>query len=111
MKRAVAEASAFIVTEQLPWPEQAPSQPAKTVPCAGSAVSVTALASTKVALQVAGQSIPAGAEVTRPAPVTATESACLELPALGDPLDPPQATPRAHMTAMNDPVFPIMDSP
>jgi hypothetical protein len=49
-------------------PEQAPDQPAKTEPGAGVAVSVTCVPVVKLAAQVDPQSMPAGAEVTRPAP-------------------------------------------
>jgi hypothetical protein len=41
LKVAVTDVAAFIVTEQVPVPEQAPLQPAKVEPPAGAAVSVT----------------------------------------------------------------------
>jgi hypothetical protein len=41
LKVAVTEVAAFIVTEQVPVPEQAPLQPANVDPPAGLAVSVT----------------------------------------------------------------------
>jgi hypothetical protein len=60
------------VNAQLPAPEQpAPLQPAKTEPAFGAAASVTTVPRSQFAVQVAPQSIPAGAEVTVPAPVQA----------------------------------------
>jgi hypothetical protein len=41
VKVAVTDRAAFIVTVQVPVPEQAPLQPVKFVPVAGVAVSVT----------------------------------------------------------------------
>src|SRR6058998_3439071 len=68
LKVAVTEAAAFIVTEQVPVPEQAPLQPANVDPPAGLAVSVTGVPELYEAEQVAPQLIPAGFEVTVPLP-------------------------------------------
>ena len=72
---AVTAVAAFIVTMQLPVPEHAPLHPAKLVPDAGVAVSVTIVPLLKFAVQVPGQLIPPGLLVTAPPPVTVTDSA------------------------------------
>ena len=68
---AVTDFDAFMVTEQVPVPVQAPLQPANMEPEAGLAVRVTAVPVLKLALQVPGQSIPLGLLVTVPDPVPA----------------------------------------
>ena len=72
---AVTDCALFIVTMQLPVPVQAPLHPAKLVPPAGVAVSVTMVPLLKFAVQVPGQLIPPGLLVTVPPPVTVTDSA------------------------------------
>ena len=72
MKVAVTEVAAFIVTEQVPVPEQPPPlQPVKVDPAAGMAVNVTAVPLGKAAEQVAPQERPAGVLVTVPVPAPA----------------------------------------
>src|SRR5947208_12076322 len=61
--------SAFIVTWQLPVPEQAPDHPLNVTPAAGEAVSVTGAPTAKAAEHVPGQLMPAGEDVTVPLPV------------------------------------------
>jgi hypothetical protein len=56
--------AASMVTTQLPVPEQAPVQPVKVDSADGVAVRVTKVASLKLAMHVAPQSIPAGLLVT-----------------------------------------------
>lgn len=60
-------------------PLHAPDHPVKLEPVVGAAVNVTTLPWSKLALHVAPQSIPAGADVTLPVPVpkAATVSATL----------------------------------
>ena len=70
-KVAVTEWPALIVRVQVPVPEQSPDHPAKVLPAAGVAVSVTAVPFAKLAEQFAPQSIPAGLLVTVPVPVPA----------------------------------------
>jgi hypothetical protein len=60
-----------MVKLQVPVPEQAPDQPAKTEPAAGVAVRVIRVLVLKLAEQVAPQLIPAGALLTEPEPVPA----------------------------------------
>jgi hypothetical protein len=67
----VADWSADIVKGQLPLPEHAPLHPEKEEPESGVAVSVTAVACAKLALQVAPQLMPEGALETVPEPVPA----------------------------------------
>jgi hypothetical protein len=76
---AVTILAASIVTRQTPIPLQAPDQPANAEPEAGAAVKVTIAPGAKGASQVAPQSIPAGCEVTEPAPAPAraTVSVCV----------------------------------
>ena len=57
-----------IVTVQGPVPEQAPLQPTKVDPPAGSSVNVTVLPVGKLALHVFPQLMPVGALVTVPDP-------------------------------------------
>lgn len=62
--------AAVMVTVQVDAvPVQAPLQPAKLLPDAGTAVRVTDVPLTKSAPQVVPQAMPAGAEVTVPAPL------------------------------------------
>jgi hypothetical protein len=61
--------AALSVTEQAPVPVQAPDQPAKVEEVSGAAVSVTMVPALYVAEQVDPQDIPAGEDVTVPAPV------------------------------------------
>ena len=72
---AVTDLAASIVTTQAIDPEQSPLQLWNTRSASGVAVSVTICPSSKVWLQVPGQSMPIGAEVTRPSPVTITVKA------------------------------------
>src|SRR5688572_22430459 len=65
---AATDLAASRVTAQAVVPVQAPDQPANTEPEAGVAVSATTAPAEKDALQVAPQSIPAGAEITLPVP-------------------------------------------
>ena len=70
---AVTAVAAVTVTTQVPVPEHPPPvQPANVEPSAGNAVSVTAVPLAKLAEQVVGQLIPAGALVTVPVPVPAS---------------------------------------
>jgi hypothetical protein len=72
LKAAVTLVAPSTVTVQVVVdPEQAPLQPVKVDPLAGVAVRVTEVESVNVALQVAPQVMPAGAEETVPAPVPA----------------------------------------
>ena len=72
---AVTDAAAARVSVQVAWlPVQAPVHPVKLLPASALAVSVTWLPSSKLAVQVAPQLMPAGVEVTVPAPVVATVS-------------------------------------
>jgi len=80
---AVADWSADIVREQLPVPEHAPPHPEKVEPEAGAAVSVTAVAWAKGALQVAPQLMPAGALETVPEPVPALLTVSVKFPGPG----------------------------
>src|ERR1700730_11833279 len=66
--------SAPIWTEQSPDPLHAPPQRVKLDPAAGVAVRLTREPSMNDALQVDGQSIPDGLDVTRPSPETLTVS-------------------------------------
>ena len=71
LKVAVTDCAEFMVTLQLPVPEQAPLHPAKVAPAAGVAVNVTTVPPAKFALQVPGQLMPAGVLATVPLPVPA----------------------------------------
>jgi hypothetical protein len=78
VKVAVTDLAASMVAVQVPVPEHpAPDQPAKVEVASGVAVSTTAVPVSYVAVQLAPQLIPAGAEATVPPPVPArlTESA------------------------------------
>jgi hypothetical protein len=69
---AVTEFAPVIATVQVPVPLQPPPlQPVNVVPVAGAAVSVTVVPWPNVPVQVAPQSIPAGADVTVPTPMPA----------------------------------------
>jgi len=68
---AVTARAALIVTVQVDVPVHAPLQPAKLEPLAGPAVNVTDVPLAKLALQVAPQLIPVGADETVPVPVPA----------------------------------------
>jgi hypothetical protein len=71
-KAAVTDTGAVpMVKLQVPVPEQAPDQPAKTEPAAGVAVRVIRVLVLKLAEQVAPQLIPAGELLTDPDPVPA----------------------------------------
>lgn len=67
----VAMTVAFWVSVQGLDPLQSPLQPAKTDPAAGAAVRVAVLPWGNCPVQVAPQSIPAGADVTVPMPAPA----------------------------------------
>lgn len=69
VKVAVTFLDVVMDTEQVPVPAQAPDHPEKTDPLVGEAASVTEVPPGNVALQVAPHEIPAGDEVTVPAPV------------------------------------------
>src|SRR5213594_3855074 len=73
-KVAVTVVASATVTTQESVPVQAPLQPVKTDPAAGVAVSVTTVPLTKLAVQVAPQSMPAGVLVTVPAPAPVLET-------------------------------------
>jgi len=77
VKVAVTAVAAVIVTLQVPVPLQPPLQPVKVEPTVGVGVSVTVVPWLNVDEQVAPQLMPAGDEVTVPAPVPAlvTDSA------------------------------------
>ena len=66
---AVTDCAALIVTVQVPVPLHAPPQPAKLEPEVAEAVSVTLVPCVKLAVQVVPQLIPAGLELTVPAPL------------------------------------------
>ncbi len=73
---AVTDRACVIDTEHvLPVPEHAPDQPAKVLPLAAVAVSVTLTPSAKSAEHALPQSIPAGTLVTEPSPARDTLSA------------------------------------
>jgi hypothetical protein len=72
LKVAVTACAAFIVTLQVPVPEQAPLQPANIEPVPGAAVNVTMVPLAKLAEQAVGQLTPAGLLVTMPLPVPAS---------------------------------------
>src|ERR1700743_2398026 len=59
------------VNRHVPVPVHRPDHPAKVVPASGAAVKTTAVPLGKLAVQLSGQSIPAGLLVTVPAPVPA----------------------------------------
>ena len=72
MNVAVTVVAAVTVTVHAPVPlHPPPLQPANVEPAAAAAVSVTAVPWSKLAAQVAPQSIPAGDDVTVPLPVPA----------------------------------------
>jgi hypothetical protein len=73
-KIAVKTASAASVTWQPAAPVQAPDHPVKVVPAKGDADNVTGVPGAKVALQVPGQEMPRGVELTAPWPWIETES-------------------------------------
>ena len=74
-KLAVTLLAAFIVTVQvLAAPAQAPPQPVKALPLKVTAVNVTLVLSTKLAEQLAPQSIPAGVLVIVPSPDLTTDN-------------------------------------
>jgi hypothetical protein len=68
---AVTICAAFIVTMHAPVPAHAPDQPVKAEPAVAACVSVTTVPGGNVAVQVAPQAMPAGAEVTVPLPLPA----------------------------------------
>ena len=66
----MTEVAAFVVTMQVPVPEQPPPlQPVKVEPASGVAVRVTAVPTVNEAEQAAPQEIPEGALLTVPPPV------------------------------------------
>ena len=70
VKSAVTDSTWFMVTVQVPVPEQPPpDQPAKLDPVAGEAVKVTLVPWSKLAEHVEPQLIPVGLEVTVPLPL------------------------------------------
>lgn len=75
MKVAVTLLAEFIVTTQVPVPLQPePLQPVNVDPAEAAAVSVTTVPELNDAPQVAPQLIPAGEDVTVPAPVPVFET-------------------------------------
>jgi hypothetical protein len=126
---ADTEIAPFIVNVQLPAPEQAPPQPARLLPLAGAADSVTAVPELKVALHVLPQAMPAGWLVTVPLPDVETVSVLgivplvvkvavmvcgafnvteqLPVPAQPPPLQPPKAEPDAAV-AVSVTVVPLV---
>jgi len=75
VKLAITLVAAFIVTAQLPVPEQAPDQPANVEPALGVAVSVTTVPASNLAEQVGWQVIAAGLLETEPRPGPASATA------------------------------------
>jgi len=69
LKVAVTDWAVFMLTTQLPVPEQAPHQPPKVEPPAGDCVRVTLVPLGKLALQVEPQLMPDGEDVTVPVPL------------------------------------------
>jgi hypothetical protein len=63
-----ARVASILIWAVDPLPEQSPLQPANVEPALGAADSATVEPAGKLAVQVAPQSIPGGAEVTLPAP-------------------------------------------
>ena len=102
----VAETDAVLDTVQVPVPEHGPFQPRNELPAAGVAVNEAAVPTGNAVAQVPGQSIPAGVEVTRPAPPPArVTSRCQE--DAGGPLSGAAPGPTApHAT----PKSPAMDA-
>ena len=84
---AVTEVVALIVTAHVPVPEQAPLQPPKMEPAAGTAVRVTDVPGAKDCEHAAPQLMPAGLLVTvpEPLPLLFTERGSV-LPAVADPV-------------------------
>lgn len=74
MNTAVTLLTPFIVSAQVPVPEQAPDQPAKTYPVEGEAVRSTTVPYENAAEQVPGQEMPEGELVTVPLPLALTVS-------------------------------------
>ena len=62
-------AASIVTTQGLVSPQPPPDQPANAEPEAGIAVIVTFVPWPKLAVQVAPQSMPVGADVTEPVPV------------------------------------------
>ena len=83
MSSKSAQASAEVVSVQVPGPWQPPPQPAKVEPVAACAVSVTDAPDCAVIVQVPGQSMPAGLEVTRPVPLPVGMAVTRKLPGGG----------------------------
>jgi len=71
------------VTTQAPAPLQPPPQPAKLEPGSGFSLSASDEPVCTVVLQVPGQSIPAGLEVTRPEPLPVGETLTRTVPGGG----------------------------
>ena len=69
LKVAIVAAAPDVRLQVVVVPEHPPDQPAKTLPDAGVAVSVTAVPNGKLAEHVDPQLIPAGVDVTVPEPV------------------------------------------
>lgn len=83
-KVAVTFLAWVIVTVQVPVPEHpSPDQPVNEESMAGLAVKVTEAPSLKSAAQVAPQSIPAGLDVTVPAPLPDFKTERVKIPQLG----------------------------
>ena len=76
-KRPPTERAALIVTLQVPVPVQAPLHSVNSEPGPATAFSSTAFPSSYSKLQVEPQSMPAGVEVTVPAPVPDLETESL----------------------------------
>lgn len=84
----VAVTEAAVLTTQAPVPVQPlPLQPVKVDPLSAVAVSVTVELVGKLALQIAPQSIPVGAETTFPAPSPPFRMATVNVPGGGNTLN------------------------
>jgi hypothetical protein len=71
---AVTERAWLMETWQLPVPEQSPDQPATPSPGSGVAAWLTTVPASKLASQAEPQPIPAGLELTWPAPAPCFET-------------------------------------
>jgi hypothetical protein len=93
VNRAATETSPLTVSAQSPGPWQAPDQPSNREPGSGSAARVTSVADAYVSEHVIPQSIPGGAETTRPDPLPRRVTTSLG----GAPFGPPKAPMSARV--------------